>query len=58
MKCLNLFCVYWNEDECTLDEITLDISGACECCIYVDIEEKLLRKSREEFLKDSCEPEQ
>ncbi|MBR6562352.1 MAG: hypothetical protein IKK70_00240 [Clostridia bacterium] len=51
MRCDNLFCVYWTEEGCTLDEISLDISGCCECCIYVDIDESTLRKKREEQLR-------
>lgn len=34
MKYDNEFCVYQKNDECTLDEIELDISGLCTTCIY------------------------
>ncbi len=48
MLCENLFCIYYQDDECILDEIELDICGSCKCCIYVDIPEKQLEKKRKE----------
>lgn len=50
MQCGNAFCVYWHKDECSLDEISLDVQGNCECCIYVDIDERLLERKRKRFL--------
>lgn len=50
MHCENLFCIYWENNECTLEEISLDIQGNCQGCIYVDLEEKLLKNKREELL--------
>ena len=44
MKCQNFFCVYQKQGECILDEITLDIDGRCEDCIYVNINDDLLQK--------------
>ena len=37
MKCENFFCIYQENDECILDEISIDITGACGSCIYIDI---------------------
>ncbi len=51
MRCENVFCVYWHNDECRLNEISLNVFGTCECCIYVDIDERLLKKRRAEFLE-------
>ena len=46
MQCENLFCIYWAENECVLDDITLDIKGICQSCIYVNIQESDLRSCR------------
>ena len=51
MRCENLFCIYWKDSNCILDEISLDIMGCCCSCIYVDIDEEMLRQKREELLK-------
>ena len=50
MKCENYFCVYWSGGKCVLQEISLDIQGNCQNCIYVKIDKKSLEKSRQEFL--------
>lgn len=42
MKCENIFCIYCDGDRCELEEISLDISGICTECIYIEIDEKLL----------------
>ena len=46
MKCENRFCIYWNKNECILEEIELDCSGMCESCIYIDIDEVELNTLR------------
>lgn len=33
----NCFCVYQENGKCLLDKINIDITGQCECCIYIDI---------------------
>ena len=53
MKCENIFCVYWRGRECLLDNITLDIQGKCECCVYVDIDDNVLREQRKKQLKNN-----
>ena len=47
MKCKNYFCIYWKEDNCVLREISLDIQGNCEDCIYININKEMLDKERE-----------
>ncbi|MBQ6815930.1 MAG: hypothetical protein IJP26_01680 [Clostridia bacterium] len=37
MECENLFCIYQENNHCILNEITLDIVGQCDSCIYVEI---------------------
>ena len=51
MQCENLFCIYWAENECVLDDITLDIKGICQSCIYVNIQESDLRSCRYKALQ-------
>lgn len=46
MLCENLFCIYWSNDECVLDNISLDIQGSCTSCIYVNIDESILKSQR------------
>ena len=50
MLCENVFCIYWNDKNCSLSEISLDIQGNCEKCIYIDIEETVLENQRRKNL--------
>ncbi|WP_281389183.1 hypothetical protein [Solibaculum mannosilyticum] len=34
-----------------MDEVALDIQGTCQQCIYVDLEEEVLKQYREKFLE-------
>lgn len=49
--CENCFCIYWVTGRCSLDEVALDIQGTCRQCIYVDLEEEVLKQYREKFLE-------
>lgn len=49
MDCDNRFCIYWSMDRCTLDTISLDVQGNCQACIYVVLDEQILRKEREKI---------
>lgn len=51
MFCENIFCIYWADKKCTLNNISLDIQGKCEDCIYINIDEKVLRKQRDKLMK-------
>ncbi|MBP3706821.1 MAG: hypothetical protein J6J13_06220 [Clostridia bacterium] len=51
MECQNMFCIYQKRDKYILDEISLDISGRCECCIYPDVEEDILNVAKMKLLK-------
>ena len=59
MICANRLCIYYSEGECTIDDISLDIDGRCEECIYVNFEEETLQKYRKKMLDeyDSIEKE-
>lgn len=50
MRCENIFCIYWKNEECILDEVSLDIMGNCQDCIYVDIEDDVLENYRNKLL--------
>ena len=50
MNCENEFCIYNRKNKCILDDISLDIQGKCEACIYVDIPADQLEKLKEEQL--------
>ena len=52
MRCANIFCVYWSDGECSLEEISLDIQGNCEECVYINIDIKELDNRRTQMLKD------
>lgn len=58
MQCENLFCVYWADHECILNNITLDIKGVCQSCIYVDIKESDLYNFRCKVLQRETAPSQ
>ncbi len=47
MTCENVFCIYQRNNECVLEEINLDITGACIDCIHVDIDPKKLTQLKE-----------
>ena len=36
------FCIYEDKGMCLLKEISIDITGQCDSCIYIDIPESLL----------------
>ena len=52
MICENIFCIYQRKDQCVLKEISLDITGACAHCIYVDIGQKMLEEMKENQLQN------
>ena len=52
MICENIFCIYQRNNECILEEINLDITGACADCIYVDIGQKQLNELKENQLRN------
>ena len=52
MICENIFCIYHRNNKCVLEEINLDITGACTDCIYVDIDPKTLKLLKENQLRN------
>ncbi len=50
MQCENEFCIYWEDGECILEDISIDIGGRCDDCIYVNIPEEQLKTARKEIL--------
>lgn len=51
MRCNNIFCIYFENNNCGLEEISLDIQGSCQSCIYVDIPETQLENYRQSLLR-------
>lgn len=51
MICENEFCLYWHDNVCVLKEVTLDIQGRCQNCIYVTISETVLDRERKKLFK-------
>ena len=50
MRCENDFCIYWEENECTLKEIAVNAAGLCDDCILVNIEQDFLKEKRKQLL--------
>ena len=50
MECYNDLCVFWKENTCTLDEISVNELGMCNEYISVDIPSDDLEKYRKEHL--------
>lgn len=46
MMCDNEFCIYWHKTGCVLENISLDIQGAYKDCIYISIDNNVLKEKR------------
>ncbi len=51
MKCENVYCVYYKKGKCILKRIAVDVSGMCDCCILVKVEEEILEGERAKLLE-------
>ena len=51
MECDNVFCIYQKNGNCKLENISIDNSGMCTQCIYVEIDENDLSKAKSEITK-------
>jgi len=49
ISCENQFCIYFEENTCLLNTISLDTAGLCASCIYVSIDEAHLEERRKEL---------
>ena len=49
--CANYFCVYNASNRCTLEQISLDVQGSCEDCIYITLAGWKLKRLRIKTLK-------
>ena len=49
--CENIFCIYWKENSCTLESISLDMQGNCTDCIYIELEKTVLENARKNLLE-------
>lgn len=51
LNCENQFCIYEENGKCILDKVELDIMGQCTECIYVNLEDSVLKKAKQKLLK-------
>ena len=51
MECDNVFCIYQKNGNCKLENISIDNSGMCTQCIYVEIDDKDLLKTKTTMIK-------
>ncbi len=55
MECYNDLCVYWKDDICILDRISINEIGMCNEYISVTIPDGELEEYREKHLQELCE---
>lgn len=48
-------CIYQCDEKCLLDEITINNAGACEDCIYIDVEKDELEAKKKELRRKLAE---
>lgn len=46
MNCENKFCIYYENHVCILGTIDMNALGCCDSCIYIDLDESVLREAR------------
>ena len=51
MKCENFLCIYEEGGLCSLEEVTLNITGSCDDCIYPDLDPAYLKSRKQALLK-------
>lgn len=51
LSCENEFCIYQKQGNCILNSVQLDVRGSCLDCIYINVEEGVLNKFKEQLLK-------
>ena len=57
ITCRNIYCVYCEDGECLIDEISHNESGVCEECININVGEDYIKKERHRLLRmyDECD---
>ena len=51
MICEFHFCIYNENNQCILDEISINESGICDCAIYPEIDDEYLKQCKQTELK-------
>ena len=51
MVCANYLCIYCENNECTLNQISIDAHGHCEECIQIDINDEQLATIKRETIE-------
>ena len=49
ISCENQFCIYFEDNTCLFGAISLDATGLCTSCIYVNIDEAHLAEQRKKL---------
>ena len=55
MQCQNYLCIYESNGACTLKEISLNISGTCDDCVYPSFDAQYLKREKKKLLKKFLE---
>ena len=55
IECHHKLCIYQCDEKCLLDEISINNAGACEDCIYIDVEEDELEAKKKELRRKLAE---
>ena len=50
MECLNYFCIYQKDEKCILDNISINMVGMCDSCIYTTIDDNVLEDAKNRLL--------
>ena len=50
ISCENDFCIYQKNGHCILNSIELNTFGACDSCIYININNKQLKEEKLKLL--------
>lgn len=46
MYCANIYCIYWEKNCCTFEEVSMDRHGMCLEQYHVDISSEMLAQER------------
>lgn len=47
MECENKACIYWNDRQCSLEEVSIDYRGRCSECVILEEEDIKILFERE-----------
>ena len=50
MRCENNFCIYCDNNQCILENISLTANGTCSDCIHINIDDDILKSEKQKLL--------